>query len=372
MGDDATPRRRHARADRGDGRAAARVAATPARSGSRRRSGEAHTDGDGAPVPSRAAQPEEFLALAGAVRDHAGTTLEFIPAMGEISDERIELMADMSLAADRPLNWNLLGSLSPTEVYEQQLTSCRPRRRARRARRRPRAPRRHADPQQPACSRAMPGWGEVVALPDAERRAAVADPAVRERLRAGLDTARERGVAGDDAVGPRRAARRPQRRRRSPPSAAPTPSTCSSTSCCPTRCRSRPCSRRSCPPLGVTDESWEVRGEVWRDERVVLGGSDAGAHVDLMCHANYPSVVLGELVRDARPVHAGGGRPPDDRRARPPVRPARPGSRSPRARTPTSWCSTPTRIGSEPAEERHDLPGGRAAPLRRARSASSR
>ena len=31
-------------------------------------------------------------------------------------------MADMSLAADRPLNWNLLGSLSPTEIYEQQLT----------------------------------------------------------------------------------------------------------------------------------------------------------------------------------------------------------------------------------------------------------
>ena len=52
------------------------------------------------------------------------------------------------------------------------------------------------------------------------------------------------------------------------------------------------------PPMGVTDESWEVRGEVWRDERVVLGGSDAGAHVDIMCHANYPSVVLGELVRD--------------------------------------------------------------------------
>ena len=56
-----------------------------------------------------------------AVRDHAGTTLEFIPAMGEIPDERIELMADMSLAANRPLNWNLLGSLSPTEIYEQQL-----------------------------------------------------------------------------------------------------------------------------------------------------------------------------------------------------------------------------------------------------------
>ena len=32
---------------------------------------------------------------------------------------------------------------------------------------------------------------------------------------------------------------------------------------------------------------------MWRDDRVVLGGSDAGAHIDLMCHANYPTVVLG-------------------------------------------------------------------------------
>ena len=59
--------------------------------------------------------------LAGALADHPGTMLEFIPAVGEISVDRMELMADMSLAANRPLNWNLLGSLSPTEIYEQQL-----------------------------------------------------------------------------------------------------------------------------------------------------------------------------------------------------------------------------------------------------------
>ena len=34
------------------------------------------------------------------------------------------------------------------------------------------------------------------------------------------------------------------------------------------------------------------------------------------------------------------------------------GARSPRARTPTSCCSTPTTVGAEPATLVHDLPGG--------------
>ena len=83
--------------------------------------GEGHVDGDGRPVPSRSATFEEFIALAGALRAHPGTTLEFIPTVGPIPVERMELMADMSLAADRPLNWNLLGSLASEEIYEQQL-----------------------------------------------------------------------------------------------------------------------------------------------------------------------------------------------------------------------------------------------------------
>ena len=91
------------------------------RSGSPRPSGRAISTATGRPVPSRAAAFDEFVALAGAVRDHPGTTLEFIPTVGPIPEERMELMADMSLAADRPLNWNLLGSLASEEIYEQQL-----------------------------------------------------------------------------------------------------------------------------------------------------------------------------------------------------------------------------------------------------------
>lgn len=44
--------------------------------------------------------------------------------------------------------------------------------------------------------------------------------------------------------------------------------------------------------------AWEVRAASWLDDRTVLGGSDAGAHLDMQCCANYPTALLGESVRE--------------------------------------------------------------------------
>jgi N-acyl-D-aspartate/D-glutamate deacylase len=267
--------------------------------------GEAHTDGDGLPVPSRAASHDELLSLARAVRDHEGTTLEFIAAMGEIPDDRIELMAEMSLAAHRPLNWNLLGSLSPTEVYEQQLTSC-DHARARGAHvvaltlpdlMRMRADRVLDD---------LPGWREVVTLDADARRRAVTDPEIRARLRAGADEAGRRGLgavarpelleisdapAGRESLVGRSIADVAAERGADPVDVlidVVLPDRLPLTMVFPSLV----------PSLGRSDEGWRVRARVWRDDRTVLGGSDAGAHADLMCHANYPTMVLGESVRE--------------------------------------------------------------------------
>jgi len=268
--------------------------------------GEAHTDGDGEPVPSRGAAPAEFLALAAAVREHPGTTLEFIAAMGEIPRERAELMADMSLAADRPLNWNLLGSLAPVEVYEQQLTACdlaTDRGATVVALALPDLLRMRSD----RVLGSLPGWDDVWNLPDDERRRALDDPDVRVRLRTGLDQAVARGlsfvsdwdlVEVAEARGPasegcagRTIAEIAADRGLDPYAvlldvvvADRTPLTTVFPSLTPS--------------YGVSERGWDIRKEVWSDPRVVLGGSDAGAHVDLMCHANYPTVVLGELVRE--------------------------------------------------------------------------
>ena len=43
-----------------------------------------------------------------------------------------------------------------------------------------------------------------------------------------------------------------------------------------------------------------ARVDVLRDPRVVLGASDAGAHMDMMVGADFPTRCLGELVREKR------------------------------------------------------------------------
>jgi N-acyl-D-aspartate/D-glutamate deacylase len=323
--------------------------------------GEGHTDGEGRPVPSRSASFAEFVALAGALRDHPGTTLEFIPTVGPIPRDRMQLMADMSLAADRPLNWNLLGSLASEEIYEQQLQAsdlAASQGGHVVALTLPDMMRMRASHLLPG----LPGWRDVMERDEAGRRAAVADPAVRARLRAGAEKSAQRamGVLGDFAlmeVG-------------------------DSGSTWQGRSLGEIAAIRGTdvidvlldvvlvdgltlllvlpsltPTLGRSDEGWRARVEVWKDRRVMLGGSDAGAHLDLMCHANYPTVVLSEVVRDRSLLSL------EEAVEMMTDRPARHYGLRRRGRVAEGWFADlvvfdPASIGSQPTELLQDLPGG--------------
>jgi N-acyl-D-aspartate/D-glutamate deacylase len=47
-----------------------------------------------------------------------------------------------------------------------------------------------------------------------------------------------------------------------------------------------------------TEADWRLRADVWRDPRTIVGGSDAGAHLDMMCGAIYSTAVLSHGVRE--------------------------------------------------------------------------
>jgi N-acyl-D-aspartate/D-glutamate deacylase len=51
------------------------------------------------------------------------------------------------------------------------------------------------------------------------------------------------------------------------------------------------------PPFANTDADWELRRTVWEDPDVLIGGSDAGAHLDRMLGSPYPTRFLADCLR---------------------------------------------------------------------------
>jgi N-acyl-D-aspartate/D-glutamate deacylase len=267
-----------------------------------------HNDGDGEPVPSRFADDDELLALAGCVAEHEGTTLEAIVAgcINGFSDDEVELLAGMSRAARRPLNWNVLGvsSLNPTG-HERQLAASD----AAAARGGRVVALTLPHPMSMRLSfltgfvlDGLPGWRQVLHLPVPERLVALGDPAVRERLAAGA-ASREAGLLRGLANWPVLSfaecftpATKAHEGRSVGDVAAelgqqPFDTLLDVVIADDLRTGLRP------PAFGTSDADWELRAQVWRDPRTVIGGSDAGAHLDMMCGAIYSTSLLGEAVR---------------------------------------------------------------------------
>ena len=113
-------------------------------------------------------------------------------------------------------------------------------------------------------------------------------------------------------------------------------------------------------PIPESDDDWRARSEVWRDPRAVVGGSDAGAHLDTMCGAVYSTSLLGDAVRRRRLLSPWRRRSACSPRCRPGSTAWSTGAGWPRASGPT-WCVfDPATRRPRALHTRRDLPGGAA------------
>ncbi len=258
-----------------------------------------HNDGDGEPVPSRAATRDELVALSRVVGDHPGTTLEFIPTVGPFSDEHVALMAAMSASAGRPLNWNVLVVGGGSDTYRAQLeASDRAAEQGGRvlALTVPAVMQLHLNFRSGFLFDALPGWGPTMALPDEEKMRALTDPDVRRRLResAEADTGLFRAMLRWDRlqIGETFSPENEPLSGRTVADVAaergadPFDALLDVVVADDLRTVLMP------PARGDDPESWRLRSEAWRDPRVVVGASDAGAHLDMLATFSYSTSLL--------------------------------------------------------------------------------
>jgi len=326
-----------------------------------------HSDGDGQPVASRWASRDELLALCTEVGRHEGTTLEGVVdgCLDQFSDDDIDLLVAMSVAARRPINWNVLtvDSREPDRI-PRQLSA--------------------GDIAEKAGGRIValtmpvlvpmnmsflnfcglfliPGWNEVLGLPVAERIERLREPSTQQRMQEQA-AAPEAGVFKrladfanyviGDTFSPANEGLKGRvvadiaAERGTDPFATLIDIVCADE----LRTILWPI-----PPDG-DPASWELRRQIWDDPRVLLGGSDAGAHLDRMCGAPYTTRFLGDTLRGRKLVS------PEKAVQLMTDVPARLFGLRDRGRVAEGWHADlllldPETVGADHATLVHDLPG---------------
>ncbi|KOU53814.1 N-acyl-D-amino-acid deacylase family protein [Streptomyces sp. NPDC054949] len=270
-----------------------------------------HSDGAGSPVASRHAKPEELLALSRAVSEHEGTQLEAIVAgcLDQFSDEEIDLFVEMSAAAGRPLNWNVLtvDASVPERVPRQLIPSERARKAGGRivALTMPILTPMNMSLGTFCALNLIPGWGEVLGLPVPERIARLRDTDVRAEMLRRADS-REAGVFRRLADFGRYVIGDTYSEENEGLSGRVVGDIAAERGQDAFHCLVEICAnddlRTVLWPMPTDNDpaSWALRQETWQHEDVMLGGSDAGAHLDRMCGAPYTTRFLGDCLRGRR------------------------------------------------------------------------
>ena len=258
-----------------------------------------HNDADGEAVPSRHASETELIELCSVLRDSDAVALEFIPTIERFDNEVYQLLTDMSVAADKPLNWNVIFvNARQADFIEEKLQAS-----DYAARQGGRVIALTAP--MPAVSRlcfesgflldTLHGWTEPMALPPEEKLALLSDPERRKALNEDAQKPSAfRGVARWErlTVGEVTKESLKHLEGRTIGEIADETGKSAWDTLCEIVVEDDLKTGLYPPAAGDNDESWALRQALWNDERCLIGASDAGAHLDFLATFNYSTYLL--------------------------------------------------------------------------------
>jgi N-acyl-D-aspartate/D-glutamate deacylase len=266
-----------------------------------------HNDKEGNPVPSRFATKKELVRLAAECRAFPGTSLEFIPnSGGAFTEDEADTAIQMSRAAARPLNWNVIFPNAQNLNLARQKLELGDRAKASGAKIvglvMPASAQLRLNFMSGFLLEAIPGWAAPMALPVAEKLKLLRSRSGRQMLARYTLTPEaadsSRFFAWDTYVITDTFSPETERYRgMSVADIATTEQKDPFDALLDIVCADDLKTVFSEPPPEVTVQDWQATVEICRDPRAIIGGSDAGAHLDFLSTFNYTTVLLQEVVR---------------------------------------------------------------------------
>ena len=322
-----------------------------------------HNDAAGDAVPSRHASETELVELCSVLKDTSAVALEFIPTIERFDDEVYQLLTDMSVAADRPLNWYVIfANARQADVIQEKLRASD-----------------FAAEQggrvialtapMPAESRlsfesgflldTLHGWSEPMALSNEEKLALLSDPERRSELNENAQKPSAfRGVARWERLTVGEVAKQDLKHLegRSIGDIAEELGKTPWEALCEIVVEDDLKTGLYPPAAGDNEESWALRQDLWNDERCLIGASDAGAHLDFLATFNYSTYLLAAARdRNLLSLESAVQKLTDA--------PARLYGLKDRGRIEEGWCADlvifdANKVAPAEIEVREDLPGG--------------
>ena len=322
-----------------------------------------HNDADGDAVPSRHASQRELVELCAVLKDSPAVALEFIPTIERFDDGVYQLLTDMSVAADKPLNWNVIFvNARQADLIEEKLQAS------------------DFAAQQggrvialtapmPAESRlsfesgflldTLHGWLEPMALSNQQKLELLSDPERRNKLNEDAQKPSAfRGVARWERLTVGEVSKEDLKHLegRTIGDIAEELGKTPWETLCEIVVEDDLKTGLYPPAAGDNEESWALRQQLWNDERCLIGASDAGAHLDFLATFNYSTYLLAAARdRNLLSLESAVQKLTDV--------PARLYGLKDRGRIEDGWCADlvvfdPDKVAPADIEVREDLPGG--------------